>query len=221
MQDNSSSNYESAVFQFKVPLTNSFDDKALELVQTGLDWDQYDGSGGQLSYNDYIKAILFNKTGFVTTDPTDKFNVTVGQVTKYFSQVEIKLIFSVPGMEPIGEHRVWTRWAFYNPYNGPGSCNEEISCLGKNTIDGPDEPYFWTIFMNLTDYFDTDDRSWIMNLYWVMAACSLFGLFGLPLQFIIRLYLQFFILEKSIKEYDEYTSFYLPTSSGANSGTSQ
>ena len=70
--------------------------------------------------------------------------------------------------------------------------------------------------MNLTDYFDDDDRSWIINLYWVMCGISLFGLLGLPLQFIIRLYLQYIILDRSIKEYNEFTSFYVtPTSTAA------
>ena len=122
--------------------------------------------------------------------------------------MEVKLFFSVPFIEPIGEHRVWVRWAFYDPYYGPGSCNEATTCLGKQTIDGQDDPFFWTNYMNLTDYFDADDRNWILNLYWIMCACSIFGLFGLPLQTIIRLYLEFFILNQSFKEFEEFQELY-------------
>ena len=95
---------------------------------------------------------MFNKTGFVSSDDTSRYRVTVQQVSRYFSNVEVKLTFHLPGYEPVGEHRIWFRWAFYTPYLGyAGSCNPNIDCLGLSTIDGNDEPFFWSQFVNLLD----------------------------------------------------------------------
>lgn len=90
VKENSSAEYESVVFQMKLPLTGQFDDTVIESVQLGSNWNQFNNG---LNYNDYIKAILFNKTGFVSSADPGKFNIQVQQVSKYFSNVEVKLIF--------------------------------------------------------------------------------------------------------------------------------
>lgn len=41
-----------------------------------------------------------------------------------------------------------------------------------------------------------------------MTALTLFGILGLPIQVVLRIYTQVFILDKSIKEYNEYKLFY-------------
>lgn len=114
----------------------------------GLNYNQFSNLYGDgLSYNDYIKAVLFNKTGFVRPMPFDKYVVTTQQVKKYFGEVEIKLVFLVPHVEPVGEHRVWYRWAYYNPYQGVYSCRYDVDCLGPNVLDGQEDPYFFSQWM--------------------------------------------------------------------------
>lgn len=109
----------------------------MQLVQGGLNYNQFNNLyGGGLELNDYIKAVLFNKTGFVRPANYERFFVTTQQVSKYFSNVEVKLTFELPSIEVIGEHRIWYRWAFYNPYTGINTCKYDVDCLGPATIDG-------------------------------------------------------------------------------------
>lgn len=111
--------------------------------------------------NEYIKAILFNKVGFLRqdVDPTTFFTVNTAQVTKYYNSEEAKVIFTVPNMDPYGEHRVWYRWAFYNPAS---TCDEGVDCLGDETVDGMHDPWFYSTYINLTDMFTMDERHWII-----------------------------------------------------------
>ena len=105
------------------------------------------------------------------------------------SNVEVKLKFLLPTVEPIGEHRVWFRWAFFNPYTGINTCKYDVDCLGPATVDGQEEPYFWSKFVTLTDYYTVEDLDWTVTLYWITTALSLFGLLGAPLHFLVRVYL--------------------------------
>ena len=54
-----------------------FDNQAVSLIQTGLNFNQFNNLyGGGLSYDDYIKAVLFNKTGFVRPGNYERYIVT-------------------------------------------------------------------------------------------------------------------------------------------------
>ena len=148
-----------------------------------------------LTYNEYAKALLYDKMGFFTDrNPFDRYTVTTNQATKYYGQVEVKLAFRVHGIVPIGEHRIWARWAFYNP---DSYCIQGVDCLGPETLDGNEEPFFYSQFVNLGDYFHQDDRSWYVTMYWIMTALSVFGIFALPFKIILSLYLHIDIFWKS------------------------
>ena len=60
--------------------------------------------GSVLSLNDYIKAVLFNKTGFVQPAAPNRYLVSRQYVKNYLGQVEIKLNFILPTVESYGEH---------------------------------------------------------------------------------------------------------------------
>ena len=81
-------------------------------------------------------------------------------------------------------------------------------CLSLATIDGKEDPHFFTIFTNLLDFFTSEERDFLITLYWVMFAVSLFGLLGDPINLIIGLYVLIFIIERSISEYSEYVHLY-------------
>lgn len=101
----------------KVPVAAEIDDNAVEVIQTGLDYNVFNARyGGGLGLNDYIKAILFNKTGFVYPADNSNYLVSRQYVKNFLGNVEIRLSFILPRIEPDGEHKLWYRWAFYNPY---------------------------------------------------------------------------------------------------------
>lgn len=82
--------------------------QALTNMQIGKSFSDFSAEGGQLSYDDYLKAILYNKSGFVSpvgfanTYGTDRYLIDTMQITKYLNNIEVKVVFSIDGLMPVG-----------------------------------------------------------------------------------------------------------------------
>ena len=98
------------MFQFSIPDTHFHDDK-LEVIQYATDYNYFkEIAGGDLGYDDYIKAILFNKNGFVDFEYPENLIVTKSYVRRIGADIKIELSFKFSGdVEQVGEHRIWMR----------------------------------------------------------------------------------------------------------------
>ena len=57
-------------------------------------------------------------------------------------------------MDPHGYHRVWYKWAFFNDGD---VCDPYIDCLNSLTMDGSEEPFFYSTFQTLTDFYTMEE----------------------------------------------------------------
>lgn len=90
-----------------------------------------------------------------------------GQVIKNEKDVIITLNFTIDDLDPIGDHRVWYRWIFFN----------NIIDKQVDHIQGNVEPYFYGTYVSIGDFFDVDSY---LNIYYIVFACSMFWLYGWP-----------------------------------------
>ena len=101
------------------------------LVQSGLNYEVYRQEDGTLDYDNYIMALLFNKSGFfestVKSGQNQRYEELVSDASIYTNEVKVKLSVRIPEMDPYGNHRVWFRWAFFNKH---GDCQFDLTCLG-------------------------------------------------------------------------------------------
>lgn len=116
--------------------------------------------------------------------------------------------FILPNTEPVGEHRLWIKWAFYNPYAGINTCQYDVDCLGPATIDGKENPFFWSKYTLLTDYFSEEQLDWTVTVYWIRTALSVFGIFGWPLSTAIGIYQFWYFVFTSIDSYNDFRNFH-------------
>lgn len=87
-------------------------------------------------------------------------------------------------MDPIGESRLWYRWAFFS------------GAPAREQIRGNPEPYFYSTYVNIGDFFDTNE---FLNIYYIMLALSLFWWFGYPFMSFWGLYVQVLYILKSLE----------------------
>jgi hypothetical protein len=99
-----------------------------------------------------------------------------GTVVKNNDDAIVTIKWTVSDLDPIGDHRLWYRWVFYN--NIPTQ---------SDVIQGNLQPYFYGTYINITDFFDTD---WYLDVYYIMLALSMFWLFGYPFMWGWSVYLQ-------------------------------
>ena len=98
--------------------------------------------------------MLLNKTGFFDSsgDPNmnGRYEILVQEVSKFSNDVQVKLAIRINQMDPYGHHRIWYRWSFYDYWN---KCKANVNCLGLNTLDGSDDPFFYTTYQTLKDFY--------------------------------------------------------------------
>ena len=70
-------------------------------------------------------------------------------------------------MDPIGDSRVWYRWAFFNSGDGVKAAD----------IEGRADPYFYSTYASIADLYDTEI---LLNIFYIMLGVSLFWLWGWP-----------------------------------------
>lgn len=98
-------------------------------------------------------------------------------MTRNADSVEVKVTFVIRSLDPIGESRLWYRWAFFN----------DFATVSKGQIVGNPEPYFYSTYVRIGDFFSTDDFVWI---FYIMFALSLFWWFGYPFMLFWGLYVE-------------------------------
>lgn len=100
--------------------------------------------------------------------------------------IEVNIKFQIQSLDPIGESRLWYRWAFFTG----------ISSLRSEAIRGNPEPYFYSTYMNIADFFDMNE---FLNIYYIMLALSLFWWFGYPFMLFWGLWVQVKYISRSFE----------------------
>lgn len=89
----------------------------------------------------------------------------------------ITLNFTIPELDPIGDSRLWYRWAFFDAADG----------VQLSDLRGRSEPFFYSTYASVADLFKTDD---FLNLFYIILALSTFWLLGWPLVLIAAIWMQ-------------------------------
>lgn len=93
-------------------------------------------------------------------------------------------------MDPIGDSRLWYRWAFFN--NNDGVTDADIQGLA--------DPYFYSTYASIVDFYRTDE---FLNIFYIMLATSLFWLWGWPFMYAWGwwLYIKYIIQSFEVVDY--------------------
>lgn len=137
-------------------------------IQDALDYNIYKSQGGTLTQNEYLNAILIgDSVGFFNAGGSRFIRNVRAEVQKNQYDMIIKLEFAIPELDPIGDSRLWYRWAFFDTDDG----------VKETDIRGNTEPYFYSTYASVTDFYRTDE---FLNIFYIMLATSLFWLWGWP-----------------------------------------
>lgn len=171
MTDLVGTEYRGAIFQIQdIPVLNT--DEPVVQVRSLVDWQTFnDSTGRNLSYSQYLDSALLLEDGVVDLDRSSQFiNDIVSSVKRNKNDIEITINFTTPDLDPIGESRLWYRWIFY----------DDPALVKKNQIIGSPEPYFYSTYINVSDFFNTED---FLFTFYVMYATGMFWLLGLPFMY--------------------------------------
>ena len=76
----------------------------------------------------------------------------------------------MPGLDPIGDSRLWYRWAFFDTDDG----------VKEDDIRGHADPYFYSTYASIVDFYKTDE---FLNIFYIMLGTSVFWLWGWPFMY--------------------------------------
>lgn len=119
-----------------------------------------------------------------------------------FELIEMKLRFQTLDLDPIGEHRLWYKWVFFNDEetckNIPGTCLQDAVF---SSLDGNAEPYYYTVYYNWNDFYDLKE---IETIFWIMLATSWLGVIAFPAELVFCSCLNFYMIFFGYVEYSNY-----------------
>lgn len=90
--------------------------------------------------------------------------------------MEVTINFTIPELDPIGEHRLMYRWMFYS----------NINAVTNTWIQGNPDPFFYGTYVSIGDFFNTDS---FLNIFYIMLALSMFLYFGWPFMWAFGFYM--------------------------------
>jgi len=134
-----------------------------------LDYNIYRVNGGELSHNDYLNALMRGDSPAFFTGGGSRFlrNVRAEVKRNEYDSI-VTITFTIPELDPIGDSRLWYRWAFFDATEG----------VTDVAIRGNTDPYFYSTYTSIADFYRTDE---FLNVFYIMLGTSLFWLWGWPL----------------------------------------